>query len=166
MQKDLDDLFKGPLEQDKGLIHSIWGTEEKGTSVVVAVSRSSIKLKNESIEEIWKRYEEYGREVEKMNEEEANIFVRNGCKFKLQKNSLFFHRNIYKSEEKDVDYRRRIIPDDLSIRRKNLHEVHTEPYMGHPGIVKKLRIAKIYFLREAYARGCSNFCTELPSVSN
>lgn len=86
IQKVLNDLFKIPMEQNKRSINSVLGTEKTETSVVFAVSRSSIKLKNESIEEIWEKIkedEEYGRVVEKMNEEGANIFVRDDCKFKL-----------------------------------------------------------------------------------
>lgn len=55
-----------------------------------------------------------------MNEEGASIFVRDDCKFNLQKNSLFVHQNSDKCEERDAEHWKRNIPDDLISQKKNI----------------------------------------------
>lgn len=92
------------------------------------------------------------------------MLIRDDCKFKQQKNSLFIHRKLNEGWEKDFEYWRRIIPDDLSVKRKFWMKF----ILFRTWVVQEMLrhcVLHGYFSLEKYGRRCQKFCLKSSNVS-
>ena len=78
-----------------------------------------------------------------MLDKELKFYYENKRKYKLENGILY----IGKQDKNDntVKYWRVVIPDDREIRNRILEEIHSVPYVGHPGFNKTMEKINRHF---------------------
>ena len=79
----------------------------------------------------------------------TNEVLQNDVKYKMKGNMLMAH---HKDQNEESQYWRVVLPDDSEIRKLVITELHSIPFMAHPGISRTVSKARDSFLLEGYGR--------------
>ena len=73
--------------------------------------------------------------MEEMNNTSSREVSRERMKYGRRNGLLFIHQE---DQSEDVEYWRIVVPDNTDCKNKNLKELHSIPYSGHPNVQRTL----------------------------
>ena len=99
--------------------------------------------------------------IEEIESTGRNEIKRGQEKYRIQKQLLMIHVT---GQLEDVQYWRVVVPDDLDVKFLLVDELHSVPYVAHPGVQWTIGKVRRYFWWKGMARDIREFIESLPDL--
>ena len=130
-------------------------------SILSVYSNSTISLDDslrQKINSLLRKETPYDSIIERI-EGGTNEVLQNDVKYKMKGNMLMAH---HKDQNEESQYWRVVLPDDSEIRNLVIGELHSIPFMAHPGISRTVSKARDSFYWKGMAGDIRSFVEACP----
>ena len=153
LERDIDDSFDfmEPIQRVPALL----------------VSESTIELDNDFKTELTQKLHEespYDQIWQRLEDPDMpDVWDRPEGKFMIRGGLLKLHSvETTQEDQSQAPYWRIVVPGDMEVRRRILHELHAVPYSGHPGVQRTLELVRRQFWWRGMTSDTRDFVLSCP----